>query len=453
MTDAAAAPTSPGDPAFPGLHIRPPKGWLNDPNGLSYVDGVYHAFFQYNPHSARHHRIVWGHASSTDLLTWHDEPVAFAPRPGLPDSHGCWSGSVTVDDGVPTAVYSGLVVDGGDSSVMLARSDRAMRDWVQEDEPVAGRPEGLDAVRDPFIVEVEGRRWAVQGAGTLDGRGAVIVHSCDDLHAWVYRGVLVSADHPVAAEHAPAVIWECPQLFQVDGTWVVMISPLIGTQGTPLSFDRVAWLAGDLRVEDGALRFEPVTGGRFDVGPDLYAPQVLALQNRVLTWGWIFEDGRTQEEVDAAGWAGLLSFPRELHVVRGRLESRPAPELTALRRRLLHDGPGDEGGVAVHDVAFEVVLEPRRRAVPVGIRLLLEGRGADDDAGRRLVAEYSVPDGAGLRALVDGSVIEVFVDGEPNRSSRAYPAAGEHWVVEVGGVGAPADAEQVSVWILGLPST
>jgi beta-fructofuranosidase len=234
---------------------------------------------------------------------------------------------------------------------------------------------------------------------------------------------------------------------------VVMVSPLIGTQGRPLAFDRVAWLAGDLRVEDGALRFEPVTGGRFDVGPDLYAPQVLALQNRVLTWGWIWEDGRSQEEVDAAGWAGVLSFPRELHVVHGRLESAPAPELTALRRRLVRDGPGDDGGVAVHDQAFEVVLGPRARAVPVGVRLFLGARGAGDGADRRLVAEFAVPDGAGLRALVDGSVIEVFVDGEPNRSSRAYPAAGEGWVVEVGGVGVPADAEHLSVWTLGLPTT
>lgn len=431
------------DPAFPALHVRPPRGWVNDPNGLSRVDGVYHAFFQYNPHSARHNAIVWGHASSPDLLHWHDEPVAFAPRPGHADSFGCWSGSVTVDDGVPTAVYSGLVADGGNSSVILAHSDLAMRDWVQEKEPVAEIPEGLDAVRDPFIVHAFGRRWAVQGAGLADGRGAAIVHSCDDLHEWDYRGVLVAADHPVAAAHAPAVVWECPQLFEVDGTWVVMVSPLVGEQGQRLSFDRVAWLAGDLRLEDGGLRFEPTTGGRFDVGPDLYAPQVLALPDRVLTFGWIWEDGRTPEEIDEAGWAGVLSFPRELRVLDGVLVSTPAGELTGLRREEIHRGPVSAGRVVVDAQAFEVLVEPGHQGGPLRLTLALLGA----DGVRRAAGSVDVDEGGGARVLVDGSVVEIFVDGEPNRSSRAYPAAGDRWLVDVEGASSPA----VMIWRLGLP--
>ena len=31
------------------LHLMPPTGWLNDPNGLCQFDNVYHAFFQYSP--------------------------------------------------------------------------------------------------------------------------------------------------------------------------------------------------------------------------------------------------------------------------------------------------------------------------------------------------------------------------------------------------------------------
>jgi beta-fructofuranosidase len=432
------------DRAFPALHVRPSRGWLNDPNGLSLVDGVYHVFFQYNPHSARHHAIVWGHASSPDLLHWQEEPVALVPRPGRADSFGCWSGCVTLDDGVPTAVYSGLVADGGDSSVLLAHSDRTLRDWVQEDEPVASMPEGLDAVRDPFVVHAFGHRWAVQGAGLADGRGAVVVHSCDDLHAWDYRGVLVAADHPVAAAHAPAVVWECPQLVEVDGTWVVLVSPLVGEQGTRLTFDRVAWLTGDLRREDGGLRFEPRTGGRFDVGPDLYAPQVLALPGRVLTFGWIWEDGRTPEEIDVAGWAGVLSFPRELRVRDGVLVSTPAAELIGLRREELHRGVVPDGGVVVSAAAFEVVAEPGDRGPGAALRLDLVAA----DGETRTAATLDLPDGAGMRALVDGSVIEVFVDGQPNRSCRAYPHGEDRWVVATEAASAPVD---LTVWRLGLP--
>ena len=51
--DVAAAHA---DPAFPRFHPRPAQGWINDPNGISHINGRYHVFFQYNPDSARHHQ-------------------------------------------------------------------------------------------------------------------------------------------------------------------------------------------------------------------------------------------------------------------------------------------------------------------------------------------------------------------------------------------------------------
>lgn len=93
------------DPAFPALHGRPAAGWVNDPNGCARVDGRFHVFFQHNPHAPVHHRIAWGHASSTDLLTWVQEPLALVPRPGEPDENGCWTGCLVLDAGVPTAAW------------------------------------------------------------------------------------------------------------------------------------------------------------------------------------------------------------------------------------------------------------------------------------------------------------------------------------------------------------
>ena len=100
--DVAAAHA---DPAFPRFHPRPAQGWINDPNGISHINGRYHVFFQYNPDSARHHRIAWGHVSSADLVRWEEHPVALRPQHGGPDEYGCWTGVVTDDGGVPTAAY------------------------------------------------------------------------------------------------------------------------------------------------------------------------------------------------------------------------------------------------------------------------------------------------------------------------------------------------------------
>jgi beta-fructofuranosidase len=425
---------------------------MNDPNGLSHVDGRYHAFFQYNPYSARHHLIHWGHASSADLVTWQDEPVALAPRDGHADSFGCWTGTVTVDHGVPTAVYSGVVSEGGESKVFLARSDRTMQRWVQESEPVAGMPDDarVVAARDPFILDVDGRRWAVQGAGLADGRAAVIAHRCDDLRHWDYRGVVVAADHPVAAARAHGNVWECPQLVRIDGTWVLIVSPVVGT-GASAAADQVAWLSGDLRIESGALRFEPVAGGRVDLGPDFYAPQALVLPDRVLLWRWAREHGRTQAEIDQAGWAGALTIPRELQMVDGALASEPAQELMLLRRRVLHNGPSPAGGVALPHHAFEVALPSRPRSAPSTLRLFL----ARPDGSGRIAASVEVPDSGGVRVFVDGSVVEIFVDGEPSRTLREYPEAGETWVVRLVSAGGDEarsviPPESIQVWALGL---
>ncbi|MBA4101004.1 MAG: glycosyl hydrolase family 32, partial [Arthrobacter sp.] len=94
------------DALRPRFHFVSPAGWLNDPNGVSQWNGTYHLFYQYNPEGAFHHRIQWGHATSTDLVTWTDQPVALEPSAG-PDADGCWSGVLVNDGGTPTLVYSG----------------------------------------------------------------------------------------------------------------------------------------------------------------------------------------------------------------------------------------------------------------------------------------------------------------------------------------------------------
>ena len=77
----------------PTYHFAPEKNWINDPNGLFYLDGVYHMFFQYNPEGNQWGNMSWGHATSPDLVNWTEHDVA------LPYSaeQQIFSGSVVVD--------------------------------------------------------------------------------------------------------------------------------------------------------------------------------------------------------------------------------------------------------------------------------------------------------------------------------------------------------------------
>ena len=95
-------PTKPDEPAAqsgydeqyrPQIHYTPAKNWINDPNGMVFVDGTYHLFYQYNPQGNVWGNMSWGHATSTDLMHWKEQPVALTR-----DALGAiFSGSCVID--------------------------------------------------------------------------------------------------------------------------------------------------------------------------------------------------------------------------------------------------------------------------------------------------------------------------------------------------------------------
>jgi beta-fructofuranosidase len=408
------------DPSFPRLHGRPSRGWLNDPHGCIQIDGRYHVFFQHNPDRPYHEQMHWGHMSSTDLAHWDNEPIALFNRPGELDEFGCWTGSLIDDGGTPTIAYSAVANASEDAAVLLARSDREMRTWCQDTEPVCGLPEdpAVTHARDPFVFEFEGHRYAVQGAGSYAGPGAarVLVYSCDDLTSWTELGPLVSAaEDDVAASLAPADVWECPNLFPLGDRWVLIVSLWSRTDREIIAKD-VRYLVGDLQLTADGPRFQTTSGGAPDRGPTFYAPQILREPERTLIWGWSREHGRPQEEVDAAGWAGTLTFCRQLRLHGGRLISEPVPELEKLRQEAVQLQP---------EIPFEASAFDVRLGLGAGVAslwLIEDGRDS-------LVVEFEVSDVSLTqpRILVDGSIIEIFDGSGVPYTTRAYPTKTSTW--------------------------
>jgi beta-fructofuranosidase len=424
------------DPSFPRLHGRPGRGWLNDPHGCIAVDGRYHVFFQHNPDRATHGEIKWGHMSSTDLAHWREEPIALVNRPGELDEFGCWTGCAIDDRGVPTVIYSAVADTSEQSVVLLARSDRHLHSWQQDRRPACGLPRdpAVSHARDPFVFELEGRRYAIQGAGHYQRPGVarVLVYDCDDLSAWRELGPLVSAtEDPIAAEVAPAHVWECPNLVRFGERWVLIVSLWSRTSRT-IRAEEVRYLVGDLRLTADGPRFHAASGGLLDTGPCFYAPQVLRQDDRTLIWGWARERGRPQTAIDAAGWAGTLTFCRELRLVDDELVSQPVEELDTLRRRPLDIVPD----VPFSATAFDIELSNGGGAASLWLL---------DDAGEHPVAGLDLAPTAatGARILVDGSIIEVFAAGDIPFTTRAYPSAHSAWRLRV-----ERDID-VSGWTLG----
>jgi beta-fructofuranosidase len=150
-----------------------------------------------------------------------------------------------------------------------------------------------------------------------------------------------------------------------------------------------------------------------DDGPAFYAPQVLAEPDRTLLWGWAWELGRSAQQIAEAGWAGVLTFPRELYLSGGVLGVRPATELTSLRfERLVF-----RQGQPFQARAFELVASG-----PVVLRLT---EGPSDVVVSSAEGTATEP----ARILVDGSIVEAFQRGT-SHTTRVYPTADSNWVVD-----------------------
>ena len=82
----------------PKLHLTSERNWMNDPNGLIYYKGKYHAFYQHFPYATQLGSMHWGHAVSDDMVNWTYEPIALFPSKPY-DKNGCFSGSAIEVDG------------------------------------------------------------------------------------------------------------------------------------------------------------------------------------------------------------------------------------------------------------------------------------------------------------------------------------------------------------------
>ena len=358
-------------------HLRPRRGWLNDPNAVTQVAGRWHVFFQHTPDAPRHAQIAWGHATSVDLATWQLEPVAFRPTPGGPDAAGCWSGVYLPGHDRPGVAYSGVQDRSGQSTVCLRWGSPDLRDW---DDPivVARTPGQVTIMRDPYLLEYQGRRLAILGAELPGAQAAVLLYDRDDELHWRYQGTLV-ADDPVMRAAGPADIWECPQLFPLEGRWVLVVS--LHHRGV---LGAVVAAVGELATVDGQLRFQAEAATPIDTGSDLYAPQVSLADGEPLLIGWIREPDQDPAVRDQAG---CLSLPRRLRLAGTTVVSQVDPgAATALRGQRVPTRTGD------------IDLTDRRWSLTV------TGPGA----ALRHPVHGLLPVAAGDQIWVDGPVVELY---------------------------------------------
>ena len=431
------------DPWRQRFHLMPPVGWLNDPNGLCRCGEWYHVFYQYGPFDATGGVKMWGHYRSRDLLRWEQLPPMLYPDQPW-DIHGVYSGSALIEDGTMYLYYTGNVKFAGNHDYILTGRGHNTALAVSRDGVTVESNELLLEnrdypgnvtchVRDPKVWAQDGKYYMVLGARTKDDRGELLVYQSDDKRHWTHCNTLTTAE-PFG------YMWECPDLFCLDGQWFLQCSP----QGVARQGDRFqnVYTCGYFPL-DGDFRSDYTLGGfeEMDCGFDFYAPQTFRDGDRRIQIGWMgMPDAPYTNPTVENGWQHCLTVPCLLRREGKTLRRTPVPELEALRK-----GRVSPEEAQVFDMVCRTAAQGRlviRGSAVVEweqgqLRLTLDGGGAG-----RTMRVAPVESVRSLRVLADSSSLEIFVnDGERVLSTRYYPAPYLHGVTIFG-----AEAE---LWEMG----
>ena len=288
----------------PAYHHTPLYGWMNDPNGMFYKDGVWNLYYQWNPYGSQWENMHWGHSTSHDLIHWETQPMALEPD---------WLGSI----------FSGSCVTNGSEVVafytsagrhqtqsMAVSKDGGVTFQKFEGNPVLTTSDVAD-FRDPrpFWNEEAGMWNLILAAGQ-----EMRIYSSKDLKEWTFE----SSFGKEYGNHGG--VWECPDLFPLDADgssnqkWVLLcnINP-----GGPFGGSATQYFVGQFDGHKFTCESMPKVTKWLDYGKDHYATVSFynAPENRRVVMAWM-SNWQYANQVPTKQFRSANSIPRDLGLFR-----------------------------------------------------------------------------------------------------------------------------------------
>lgn len=318
----------------PVYHHTPAYGWMNDPNGMFYKDGVYHLYFQWNPYGSVWANMHWGHSTSTDLMHWNFEGSAI-----VPDAWGAiFSGSCVVDhnntagfgkEAVVAFYTSAKASPWGDVQMqsMAYSLDNGKTFTKYEGNPILTSSE--KDFRDPKVFwYAPGKHWVM----ILAVGQHMEIYSSVNLKEWKKESEFG------AMQGAHGGVWECPDLVEipVEGTrekkWVLICNL---NPGGPFGGSAAQYFVGSF---DGKkfVNESPTQTKWMDWGKDNYATVTWnnAPDGRCIALGWM-SNWQYANNVPTRQYRSANTLARDLTLYReGQelyLKSTPSSEVKKAR--------------------------------------------------------------------------------------------------------------------------
>ena len=304
----------------PSVHFTPKAGWMNDPNGMIYVKGVYHLYYQHNPNASVWGPMHWGHATSKDLIHWKHKKIAL-----YPNALGTiFSGSAVIDSNNTSGFGRGrrapLVAIYTQHSM---EGEKAGRDDFQNQSisislnagktfktyrgnPVIKTPHLRD-FRDPKVFWYEPTsKWIM----TLAVGDHIEFYSSPNLRDWEKESDIGGPSMGVHDGN-----WECPDLISFDlggkKHWVLIVNV---NPGAPAKGSGTQYFVGDF---DGHY-FTPYDRAAkwLDYGADNYAGVTWNnTGDKKILAGWM-SNWLYAQVVPTQKWRSGLTIPRNLSLTK-----------------------------------------------------------------------------------------------------------------------------------------
>ena len=325
----------------PVYHHTPLYGWMNDPNGMVYQDGVWHLFYQYNPFGSQWENMNWGHSTSRDLIHWEAQPIALEP-----DALGSiFSGSCVIDKDNTAGFGAGAMIAmytsaGQNQSQSIAYSTDGGKTFTT----YAGNPvitQDAPDFRDPKVFWFEQtKRWIV----VLAVGQEVQFYSSPNLKDWTYE----SSFGREYGNHDG--VWECPDLLPLtlnaklsnnsSKKWVLLLNI---NPGGPFGGSATQYFVGQFDGHKFTCEDAPSETKWMDYGKDHYATVTFsnAPDNRTVAIAWM-SNWQYANQVPTQQFRSANSIPRDLHLMQldgeTYLVSTPSKEMLDMRGKAVKKG-------------------------------------------------------------------------------------------------------------------
>ncbi len=316
----------------PVYHHTPAYGWMNDPNGMFYKDGVWNLYFQHNPYGSQWENMTWGHSTSTDLVHWKYEGDAVES-----DALGTvFSGSAVVDKDNTAGFGKGAVIalytSAGENQTqsMAYSTDNGKTFTKYEGNPII--TSNVPDFRDPHMFWNEDiKKWNM----ILAAGQHMEIYTSDNLKDW-------KLESSFGAEYGNhGGVWECPDLMKlkVRGTdkekWMLIcnINP-----GGPFGGSATQYFVGDFDGHKFTCDSKPEVTKWMDYGKDHYATVTFdnAPEGRHVAIAWM-SNWQYANQVPTLQYRSGNSIPRDLGLFEYNGETYcsvvPSPEMTAARSK------------------------------------------------------------------------------------------------------------------------